>query len=208
MAGARHEPHSGGSPRLGNPVKPDNLKPLLCDLPLPAKKSKNTRPPPGLTTHQNQKHTIPLAVHRSILTLTRLPRPNRSELPRRARPGGQQPNTGSGRRSPPSYPRKCTPANTAARGLRGAGSSRSLNRRAKDQHSSNRDSPGGPTQKPGRCDSRAATRSYLAPSSSHLEVYALPHTCSARDTKVCDIQASRIFTRTPRTTPRAYRANQ
>lgn len=68
-------------------------------------------------------------------------------------------------------------ANTAARGLRGAGSSRSLNRRAKDQHSSNRDSPGGPTQKPGRCDSRAATRSYLAPSSSHLEVYALPHTC-------------------------------
>ena len=52
MAGARHEPHSGGSPRLGNPVKPDNLKPLLCDLPLPAKKSKNTRPPPGLTTHQ------------------------------------------------------------------------------------------------------------------------------------------------------------
>ena len=59
MAGARHEPHSGGSPRLGNPVKPDNLKPLLCDLPLPAKKSKNTRPPPGLTTHQARSMRAP-----------------------------------------------------------------------------------------------------------------------------------------------------
>ena len=40
MAGARHEPHSGGSPRLGNPGKPDNLKPLLCDLPTPREKVK------------------------------------------------------------------------------------------------------------------------------------------------------------------------
>ena len=40
MARARHEPHSGGSPCLGNPVKQPDLKPLLCDLPTPREKVK------------------------------------------------------------------------------------------------------------------------------------------------------------------------
>ena len=35
------------------------LKPLLCDLHTPREKSKNTRPPPGLTTHQTRSMHAP-----------------------------------------------------------------------------------------------------------------------------------------------------
>ena len=139
---------------------------------------------------------MPLTIPRSILTLTCVPRPNPSGPPRKALRGGQQPNTGSDRRSLSSYLQRCTRANTAARGPHGSGSSHSPNRRARGQHSSRRDGPGGPTQKPEedvsrtyRC--RAATRSYPAPSSSHLEVHVLPHNCSARNTIICDVRASR-----------------
>ena len=59
MARAQHEPHSGGSLCLGTSGETGQPQAIVLTFPLPREKSKNTRPPPGLTTHQTRSMHAP-----------------------------------------------------------------------------------------------------------------------------------------------------